>query len=175
MQILIHTRTSVTLAIIIRLYFLHSQQSSSDFVFDGEATAIATQILISVAITTACVPSLKPFLDSFESGALRVDLGRSGGDLNSNSYQLSKMNKSGSRSKTTDTNGRVDSRPDKAEYFVDISGHGSRRRRNHESDSFESENSDAMIIKRTDEWTVQYDRNDEMMRPATSSGSRSEH
>ena len=113
-------------------------------------SAIATQILISIAITTACIPSLKPFLDSFESGALRLDLSRSGQEYASQSYELSAMKRSGLRSKVRDVD---ESRNEGTGYLVAVSTHRPRA----ENGSVDSQDSDAMIIKRTDQWTVQYD------------------
>lgn len=151
---------SVTICSVVRLYFLQSYQDSSDFVFDTTASSIATQILISIAITTACIPSLKPFLDSFESGALNIYMGRSGHDLTTKSYEMSNMKNSSMRSKTGEVVDDVNFRRDGTGHRVAISGQGSSRRRDHDSDSLQSENSVAMIIKRTDQWTVHYDHND---------------
>jgi hypothetical protein len=56
-------------------------------IFNSIASGIASQCLLSVAVTTACVPSLKPFLDGFESGMLGVTIKQSR-NFNSESYEM---------------------------------------------------------------------------------------
>jgi hypothetical protein len=104
-----------------------------------------------MAITTACIPLLKPFLDGFESGALNVSLKRRS-NLNSNSCELSNSNR--------DNKSTLRLRPgegeDGAGYLTAISGKGVRVTRD-EAGSLESGNSNVMIIKRTDQWHIQYE------------------
>ena len=104
-----------------------------------------------MAITTACIPLLKPFLDGFESGALNVSLKRSS-KSNGNSYEMSNSNRS---SKPT-LRLRPGEGEDGAGYLTAISGKGARITRD-EAGSLESGNSDVMIIKRTDQWDVRYE------------------
>lgn len=47
---------------------------------------MATQLVQCLAIFTVCVPNLKPFLDSLESGQIRVDDLRRQGKSSNNSY-----------------------------------------------------------------------------------------
>ena len=84
---------------IIRLVLLPDYFSSVDPIFNSIASGIATQALLSVPITTACVPALKPFLDGFESGMLGVSLKQRSapGTFNRNSYELNNSN-SGNKS-----------------------------------------------------------------------------
>jgi hypothetical protein len=102
-----------------------------------------------------------------------VKLKHSNGNGGSHSYELPsnnnlKLNKSALRSVTQEADGDGQ---DGTGYLAAISGHGSRRVRNTESDSFESGKSDAMIIRRTDHWTVEYDENDtESTNESTRSG-----
>lgn len=149
----------------MRLYCLHSYHAGSDFAFDIKASQIMTQILLSTTITTACIPYLKPFLDSFHSGALGIQLGQSARCMGSNQYEMSinNMKSSTSRLETRDIDDTISStisntdgdvRPDRTGYLVAISSHHARRQRS-EDDSLNSENSNAMIINRTDQWEVQ--------------------
>ena len=104
-----------------------------------------------MAITTACIPLLKPFLDGFESGALNVALKRSS-NPNGNSYEMSNSNNSNKaalRLRPGDGEGR-------AGYLTAISGKGARYTQD-ETGSMDSAQSDAMIIKRTDRWDIKYE------------------
>ncbi|KMU72290.1 hypothetical protein CISG_02939 [Coccidioides immitis RMSCC 3703] len=51
----------------------HQVPDTSNATFDYWQMTICTQILQSLAVVTACMPFLKPFLDSLESGLLRAD------------------------------------------------------------------------------------------------------
>jgi hypothetical protein len=104
-----------------------------------------------MAITTACIPLLKPFLDGFESGALNVALKRSS-NSNGNSYEMSNSN----RGNKPTLRLRPGDGGDGAGYLTAISGKGARLTRD-EAGSLELGNSDAMIIKRTDQWDIQYE------------------
>jgi hypothetical protein len=103
-----------------------------------------------MAVTTACIPLLKPFLDGFESGALNVALKRSS-NSNGNSYEMSNSN--GSNKPTLRL--RPGEGEDGTGYLTEISGKGARVTQD-ETGSLELRNSDAMIIKRTDQWEIQY-------------------
>ncbi|TGO46529.1 hypothetical protein BOTNAR_0581g00040 [Botryotinia narcissicola] len=72
------TRICVIAAVCCQLYYLN--QRISDPTFDPWRTTICNQIVQCLSIITACVPYLKMFLDSLESGLLRLDdLRRRGG------------------------------------------------------------------------------------------------
>lgn len=47
--------------------------ASADFSFSTWQAAISIQLVQCLAIVTVCIPNLKPFLDSLESGQIRVD------------------------------------------------------------------------------------------------------
>ena len=118
-------------------------------IFNSIASGIASQCLVSAAITTACIPSLKPFLDRFESGRLGVTIKQSR-NFNSKSYEMDNSNsrkKSALRSQSKD-GGR-------GGYLTTISG---QRAASHEYENglLDSGTSDVMIIKRTDQWDIQY-------------------
>lgn len=60
-------------ATITRLFYIHPATTRSpDATFDAMNYNIVTQCVLSICIVTACIPCLKPFLDSFESGFMGV-------------------------------------------------------------------------------------------------------
>ncbi|KAF7920718.1 hypothetical protein EAE99_008012 [Botrytis elliptica] len=72
------TRICVIAAVSCQLFFLN--QRIKDPTFDPWRTTICNQIVQCLSIITACVPYLKIFLNSLESGLLRLDdLRRRGG------------------------------------------------------------------------------------------------
>ncbi|KAF7952262.1 uncharacterized protein EAE97_001759 [Botrytis byssoidea] len=72
------TRVCVIAAVCCQLFYLN--QRMQDPTFDPWRTTICNQIVQCLSIITACVPYLKMFLDSLESGLLRLDdLRRRGG------------------------------------------------------------------------------------------------
>ncbi|EER26073.1 hypothetical protein CPC735_002400 [Coccidioides posadasii C735 delta SOWgp] len=66
-------RLLVVVVVALQLYFLNQVPDTSNATFDYWQMTICTQILQSLAVVTACMPFLKPFLDSLESGLLRAD------------------------------------------------------------------------------------------------------
>ncbi len=150
--------SSVVILTVVRLALLRKYFSSTDPIFNSIASGITTQALLSMAITTACIPALKPFLDGFESGMLGVSLkqGSALGTFNGNSYEMNKSNsgnKSALRSRTRDGDDGGGG------YLAAISGQRTRNG-NHSGDetgSLDSGKSDAMIIKRTDQWDIRYE------------------
>ncbi|KAF7889638.1 uncharacterized protein EAF02_002053 [Botrytis sinoallii] len=72
------TRICVIAAVSCQLFYLN--QKIEDPTFDPWRTTICNQIVQCLSIITACVPYLKMFLNSLESGLLRLDdLRRRGG------------------------------------------------------------------------------------------------
>jgi hypothetical protein len=55
------------------MYYYNVALDSSDPTFTMWQAVVATQIVQCLSIVTACVPYLKPFLDSLESGQMRAD------------------------------------------------------------------------------------------------------
>lgn len=64
---------SVVLAVALQIYYSKDALSSSDPTFDLWKSTLVMQVVQSLSILTACIPILKPFLDSLESGQLRAD------------------------------------------------------------------------------------------------------
>lgn len=62
-----------------------------DPAFDPWRTTISNQLVQCLSIATACIPYLKPFLDSLESGLLRVDDMRRRGGIIADSYRGSNL------------------------------------------------------------------------------------
>ncbi|KAF7954416.1 hypothetical protein EAE96_005538 [Botrytis aclada] len=94
------TRICVIAAVCCQLFY--SNKRIDDPTFDPWRTTICNQIVQCLSIITACVPYLKLFLDSLESGLLRSDdLRRRGGraaedhrDFNRNTANLRGIKKS---------------------------------------------------------------------------------
>jgi hypothetical protein len=146
----------VVVLTVIRLVLLNGYFSSSDPIFNSIASGVATQTLLSIAITTACIPALKPLLDAFESGMLGVSFkqGSVPGTFNGNSYE---MNNSGNKSALRSRN--RDGEEGGGGYLAAI-GVQRAKNSNHSRDetgSLDSGKSDAMIIKRTDQWDIRYE------------------
>ena len=138
---------------IIRLVLLKSYFSSSDITFDSVASGVVSQCLLGITILTACVPTLKPFLDGFESGMLGVHFKPHGGTSKSDSYE---MNASNSGNKSTLRSRTVDVKDNSGPYLTAITSQRSRGSPG-ETGSVDSSKSDAMIIKRIDQWDIRYE------------------
>lgn len=66
-------RILVIAATIARLFYINpATNTSRDATFDAVNYNILTQVVLSISILTACIPCLKPFLDSFDSGMMGV-------------------------------------------------------------------------------------------------------
>ncbi|KAJ5538223.1 hypothetical protein N7494_007702 [Penicillium frequentans] len=98
------SRSTLIIATIVRLVFLHSAPDSTDMTYSAFETRITTQCVLCVSLITACIPCLKPFLDAFDSGMLGVGLrkrkGGSHSDSYGNSYALASMSR-GAKEATT--------------------------------------------------------------------------
>ena len=80
-------------ATVVRLFYIHpATMRDSNATFDAINYNIVTQCVLSVSITTACVPCLKPFLDGFESGFMLISFkDRMPGDSNSLSHRTNNV------------------------------------------------------------------------------------
>ncbi|KAL8808965.1 MAG: hypothetical protein Q9223_003746 [Gallowayella weberi] len=67
------TRLTVVVAVIAQLAYFNNAMSSRDVSFYLWSEIVCTQIVQSLNTITACVPHLKPFFDSLESGMIRSD------------------------------------------------------------------------------------------------------
>ncbi|TGO31523.1 hypothetical protein BHYA_0586g00020 [Botrytis hyacinthi] len=91
-------RICVIAATGVQIYYLN--KPSKDLAFDPWPEAIITQIVLCLSILTACLPYLKPFLSSLESGMIRADDLRRRGQMDIvvyNHYPQNKSHSSGSK------------------------------------------------------------------------------
>lgn len=65
-----------------------------DPVFDLWTVVLCVQIVQAMSIITTCIPALKPFLDSLESGQLRADDMRRQGKVRDNGYTSQRLGES---------------------------------------------------------------------------------
>jgi len=156
-------RIFVIIPTIVRLPFLHTAYQSSDYNFASVDSVIITQCVMSLSVISACVPCLKPFLDGFDSGMMGVSLrrrkdGRSGGNSYGNTYEMGNFS-TAERSRNRDHD-RDDPRGKGMGHNTTIMAEDNEQPqslRREGSGSMSSMQSDEMIIKRTDQWQVQYE------------------
>ncbi|KAG9233487.1 hypothetical protein BJ875DRAFT_485081 [Amylocarpus encephaloides] len=67
------TRAFTIGAVIFQMVVLNSTKNSPDASYDQWLVQIAMALAQTLAIVTACVPYLKPFMDGLESGMIRSD------------------------------------------------------------------------------------------------------
>jgi hypothetical protein len=175
-------------ATVVRLFYIHpATMRDSNATFDAVNYNIVTQCVLSVSITTACVPCLKPFLDGFESGFMLISFkGRMPGGSNSLSYRMNNLAyaNSGPTNKGINFHSAVMrsqnyekdnmSHSDESDHdpqnkigvSVEVVAGGQnddeRTPRHHRSDDSvsvaSSSKSDQMIIKKNIRYTVQYEK-----------------
>lgn len=79
----------------MQLAYLHRASGSEDFTYRVWPAVLCNQLVQNLGIITACVPYIKPFLESLESGMIRTDDLRRRGVTAAYGYDSSR---SGSRS-----------------------------------------------------------------------------
>ena len=55
---------------ILRLIYITSTSKSADHTWDEFDAVATTQIIVNLSVVVACIPFLKPFLDSLQTGAI---------------------------------------------------------------------------------------------------------
>ena len=88
--------------IVVQLVYQNRADGTNDRTFKMWPVVILAQTVQSLSIITACIPCLKPFLESLESGMLRIDdLRRRGanGAYGYGSHSLSNISASRSNGK----------------------------------------------------------------------------
>ncbi|KAI9756786.1 MAG: hypothetical protein M4579_003703 [Chaenotheca gracillima] len=161
------SRIIVIPATALRLYFIPRAVGSSDPTLNAWLYIVCTQVAVSMSIFTSCIPYLKPFMESLETGMLVSDLRRNGattsfGYPKMSSYAMEDVTK-GKKSMTSGLASRLSKapamRPDKVAANVTISTPGNNRTHGDRDDaeSSTSTGSDKMIIKQTKEWQIHYD------------------
>ncbi|KAM5374592.1 hypothetical protein ACJA88_008057 [Fusarium oxysporum] len=93
----------VTPAIAAQIHYSNKAFDSADHSFSIWPASIAIQLVQCLAILTVCLPNFKPFLDSLESGQIRVDDLRRQGKSSSNGYPTYRPGYAGYKSKTGQT------------------------------------------------------------------------
>ena len=63
----------VIAAAIAQLLYLHRASGSEDFTYRVWPAVLCNQLVQNLGIITACIPYIKPFLESLESGMIRTD------------------------------------------------------------------------------------------------------
>lgn len=76
---------SLVPALAVQIVFFTEAHDSGDVTFTAWKAAIASEIVQCLAIVTVCIPYLKPFLESLESGQMRID-GTRHAHTNASSY-----------------------------------------------------------------------------------------
>ncbi|OAQ64781.1 hypothetical protein VFPPC_06008 [Pochonia chlamydosporia 170] len=105
------SRIFVTPALIFQIVYSDKSLTTADPTFDMWEWSIIMAVVQCLSILTICIPNLKPFLDSLQSGQIRIDDLRRQGKSSSNGYgsyqrsgnksgQNSGSNKGGVRSNT---------------------------------------------------------------------------
>jgi hypothetical protein len=64
-MLIIHRMIPLT---VVRLIFIAQTVTSSDRTYDDFNTVLMSQIIINISIIVACVPFLKPFMESLQTG-----------------------------------------------------------------------------------------------------------
>lgn len=96
-QAIANDQNRVIPAAAAQLYYTNKAISSQDLSFTLWEATIALQLVQFLAIFTVCAPNLKPFLDSLESGQIRVDDLRRQGKSGSNGYPTYQVGQSGQK------------------------------------------------------------------------------
>lgn len=173
------TACSVIVSTIIDITYLRQELSARDTTFDAWAAVLCADITQNISIITACVPYLKPFFTSLQSGMIRADdLKRRGQDstyaaATSNSSKTTKNKSSGTFptiKKSFRLNPMVRSRSEQASTAsaaklpfdgptmkstagVTVSREG----RNHGDAEVGSQSSDSRMIRQTTTWVIDVD------------------
>ena len=86
-------------AMVAQLYYLNLTSGTSDFTFDLFSVAMINQIVVALSIFTACVPYMRPFFESLETGMIRNDdLRRRAPSMFSSKYKSNRKDRSGNSS-----------------------------------------------------------------------------
>ncbi|WKT54019.1 hypothetical protein QSH57_004603 [Fusarium oxysporum f. sp. vasinfectum] len=94
------SRIFVTPAIVAQIHYSNKAFDSADHSFSIWPASITIQLVQCLTILTVCLPNFKPFLDSLESGQIRVDDLRRQGKTSSNGYPTNKPCYAGYKSKS---------------------------------------------------------------------------
>ncbi|KAI4169554.1 MAG: hypothetical protein LQ343_005634 [Gyalolechia ehrenbergii] len=153
------SRIMVLAGIIVQLIYVNRARDTSDETFDTWPTVLSAETVQSLSIITACIPCLKPFLESLESGMLRSDDLRRrgmGGIYGYGSHHLSEL--SSSKSNNKNEKSRFSPISSHNRYFETLPNVSTvvsvNRNEDRERDS-DSQKSSSRIIKYTRTWAVE--------------------
>lgn len=73
-------RTILIASAIAQLVFLHRKAATTDLTYRLWPVVLCNQLVQNIGIVTSCVPYIKPFFESLESGMIRTDDLRRRGD-----------------------------------------------------------------------------------------------
>lgn len=135
---------------------MNHARSSTDATFDMWPALLSAEIVQSLSIITACVPCLKPFVESLESGMIRSDDLRRRGIGGIYGFGSHNLNDLSSKSSGKREQPRQLSDPSNTRHFSrlpDVSTVVSVNNEDRERDS-DSQNSSARIIRYTRTWSV---------------------
>ena len=105
------TPPSVIAAAVARVIYLNDAFKSTDYTFAIWPAALCSAVLQSLSIITACIPYLKPFLESLESGLIRSDDLRRMGMTDMYGNGTEKMNSSQGSRQVIPNSRRTSERP----------------------------------------------------------------
>lgn len=146
---------SVIGATITHIYYTAQTESDKDTTFQRWPQTVAAQVTQSLNIVTACIPYLRPFYESLQSGMLGTDDLRRRKVSDPGSYMHSSWS-GGSKSKNTI---RFDRSGKDAEAYghtaVALSTLSPNSKRNMET---ESQSSQAHIIAKTQTYSIQSEK-----------------
>ncbi|KPM34783.1 hypothetical protein AK830_g11781 [Neonectria ditissima] len=126
------SRIFVVPAAAAQIHYSNKAFSADDISFSLWEAAITMQLVQCLAIFTVCVPNLKPFLDSLESGQIRVDDIRRQGKSSSNGYPTYKPGQSGYKSAQNSALGSRSRTHDPIDPLATNTSHRSQRSDVHE-------------------------------------------
>ncbi|KAL8959111.1 MAG: hypothetical protein Q9193_003968 [Seirophora villosa] len=136
------------------LSFTSHARGTADAAFDTWPVVLSAQVVQSLSIITACIPCLKPFLESLESGMMRVDLrARSNGHYGYGSHNLTNLSSKSNGKKEKSALSSNLSHHKHFRHLPDVSTVISANHDERERDS-DSQKSSARIIKYTRTWEV---------------------
>lgn len=142
-------------ATIVRLVYLYQRSNPRDSTLTNWTIVLCAQAIQNLSIITACVPYLKPFLESLESGMIRSDNVRRHGDTTTSesggddSHKLSSLFPKKKKSEPTLTDGVSTLRSTTSDVVITSGGQG-------EAQDWDmgSQRSSSRIIKTTRTWVV---------------------
>ncbi|KAL8832484.1 MAG: hypothetical protein Q9170_004855 [Blastenia crenularia] len=148
----------VFIAVIVKLVYLNRARHSLDTTFDTWPVVLNMEIVQNLSIITACVPCLKPFMESLESGMLRNDDLRrrgTGGGYGYGSHNLTDLSSKSSGKKEKSHFSSNSSALRQLKTLPNVSTVVSVNRNEDRERDGDSQKSSSRIIKYTRTWAVE--------------------